>query len=350
MASLASSIRYVSARASRIAAVSSPATPALRALSSTSGRFADPWFRQYDKATSGYIDSAGFMSRLPLRLEGTHVFLYGTVDADKMWEDFQDEEFQPVLVGGKAVLNFWFNNFIDTDCGGSYLETWYNTFVTPKGEPQLELPNESPFSLIIQDPRSLVYLQKVICGDEPNNPGAAIKAITGGRGVFGFPKHPLPAQIRYEYSEDQKNMEFDGSHLGEESVKLRVRLPEADEGAVTLPLEMKTADDVCIGGPRLGGTWKGQNGANQVRYGQAFKCTQHLKPWDPSTDSITFGTDAHYAQPLNRWGFEPVLKAHTTDMKIAAFKPVNWISGDEANAIVQEHEARLAAGAKAGTL
>merc|ERR1719265_2877292 len=135
--------------------------------SQTKSRFADPWWRKYDIPTDGFVDSSGKLNRLPLRLESTEVIVYGRVDAQKMWAEFEalDEPYVPVLVGGKAVVTIWFNNFIDTDCGGAYLETWYNTFVTPKSEPQLELPFESPFSLIIQDPRSLVYLQRVVCSE-----------------------------------------------------------------------------------------------------------------------------------------------------------------------------------------
>ena len=58
--------------------------------------------------------------------------MYGLVDPAKMWAEFDNEDFTPILVGGKAVISIWFNDFKDTDCGGSYLETWYNTFVTPK--------------------------------------------------------------------------------------------------------------------------------------------------------------------------------------------------------------------------
>lgn len=327
-----------------------PCLPCGASASAAPTRFVDPWYRQYDKPTGGYVDSSGFMNRLPLRLESSNVFLYGTVDPAKMWKDYDDEEFQPVLVGGKAVINIWFNNFTDTDCGGAYLETWYNTFVTPKSEPQLELPLESPFSLVIQDPKSLVYLQRVLCADTKDNPGAAVKAITGGRGIFGFPKHPVPGLIRFDYTRGGKDVEFEASHMGIHAVKLNVRLPEAEEGAVTLPLEVTSAPDACIGSPKLGGTHKGFNGANQTRYGMAFKCTQHLKPWDPQTDSISFGVDGHYAASIKEWGFEPLLKAHTTDMKIAAFKPINWTSGEEAAAAVRNHEKALAAGVKGGAL
>ena len=70
-----------------------------------------------------------------MRLESTEVMVYGTVDAKKMWAEYQDEAFTPILVGDRAVVAVWFNNFLDTDCGGSYLETWYNTFVTRKEAP-----------------------------------------------------------------------------------------------------------------------------------------------------------------------------------------------------------------------
>ena len=73
--------------------------------------------------------------------------VYGTVDAKKMWNNFDDELYTPILVGDKAVVMIWFNNFTDTDCGGAYLETWYNTFVTPKDAP-VQIPYKTPFSLL----------------------------------------------------------------------------------------------------------------------------------------------------------------------------------------------------------
>jgi len=312
-------------------------------------RFTDDWFRQFDKPTDGYLDESGFVSRLPLRLESTEVMVYGTVDADKMWAEYADEPFQPMLVGGKAVVMVWFNNFVDTDCGGSYLETWYNTFVTPKGEP-LELPNESPFSMVIQDPRSISFLLRVVCSDKSDNPGAAMKAIMGGRAVFGFPKHPEPGHITFTYTNDNKNVEFEGSHSGKKAVSLKVRLPEADEGVVTIPVEVATGPRALIGAPRLGGTHKEVNGAHQTRYGSALKCTQHVKPWDPTTDSLEFGEDAHYATPIKRWDFTPVLKVHSPDFKIVAMKPSGWLSGEQADAAVKDHEDQLASGVKGGAL
>lgn len=341
---------------------------------SSGARFTDPWFRKYDKITGGFVDAMGFMNRMPLRLESTEVMIYGTVDADKMWSRYADERFKPVLVGGKAVISIWFNNFKDTDCGGSYLESWYNTFVTAEEEVtdegmilanlssmsdpfaeeeekgQLELPYESPMSLLISDPRSLIFLQSVVCGDAPGNPGAAMKAICGGRSVFGFPKHPVPADIGFKYTNNNTGVEFEAIHEGKHCVSLKVKLPEADEGAFTLPLEIETGPDAVIGAPFLGGTHKGMNGAHQTRFGQAFKCTQHIKPWDPAVDSLTLGDDAHYGQPLKSWGFEPLLKVHSPDFKIAAFQPSNWISGEEATAIFKTHEASLAAGKLAGSL
>merc|ERR1719201_890363 len=112
------------------------------------------------------------MNRLPLRLESSNVFLYGTVDPAKMWKDYDDEEFQPVLVGGKAVVNIWFNNFTDTDCGGAYLETWYNTFVTRKSEPQVSLELAPPLGPVAAavHPTQQSFLMRVLCSDAPGNP------------------------------------------------------------------------------------------------------------------------------------------------------------------------------------
>lgn len=316
-------------------------------------RFSDPWWKTYDDPKEGFIDETGFMHRLPVRLESTEVIVYGTVDAEKMWADFPDERFEPLLVGGRAVVSIWFNNFKDTDCGGPYWETWYNTFVTEKAEGRepLNLPHESPLSMIISHPDSQGFLQRVICGDLPDNPGAAMKAIAGGRAIWGFPKHPVPAELRFAYSEDGQAMEFDGAHLGKQAVKLRMRLPEADaEGLVTIPVEAVTSPDTNVAGPRLGGTHLGMNGAHQVLHGSAMKFTQHARPWDPATDTLELGEDDHYAAPIKRWDFQPVLKAHSPDFKIAAFKPSNWISGDAAAAYMKKHEATLRRGVSGGRL
>lgn len=315
------------------------------------GRFNHPWFRQFDQPTDGYQDSAGFMNRLPLRLESRESFIHGTVDATKMWSEYADEEFVPILVGGKAVVSMWFNIFTDTDCGGAYLETWYNTFVTAKSKgPQIELPFEGPMSVMgaMAHPDALIFLQRVLCGDAPGNPGAALKAITGGREIFGFPKHPVLANIRTE--EGAMSTCFDVRHLGYKAVTMKIQHPEAVEGALTLPIEATTGPDTVIGAPRLGGTHKGHNGANQMRFGQAFSCTQNIAPWNSLTDVLELGDDSHYAVPLKRWDFEPLLKVHSTDFKIAAFKPSGWVAGSAAAEAVRAHEAKMAAGTMAGAL
>merc|ERR1711920_275876 len=296
-------------------------------------RFADSWWRKYDIPTDGFVDCNGTLNRLPLRLESTEVIVYGLVDAQKMWEEFEalDEPFEPVLVGGKAVVTVWFNNFIDTDCGGAYLETWYNTFVTPKGEPRLELPYDTPFSVVIQDSRSLSYLQRVVCSEAPISTGAGAVAVEGGRSIWGFPKHPDLGRITFEYLDDSKKVNFCASHAGKPAVSLHVDIPQENApGVVTIPLEIESAPDALIGGPRLGGTHLDHNGAQQTRYGVAMKCTQHVKPWDTATDVLTFGEDSHYAAPIKGWDFQPILKVHSPDFKIVAHKPSNWISGSAA--------------------
>merc|ERR1711865_18056 len=187
---------------------------------SQNGRFADPWWRQFDVPAAGYRDSSGFVNRLPLRLESTELILWGTVDADKMWSEFEDEAYQPILVDGKAVVTVWINQFTDTDCGGGYLETWYNTFVTKKSEPQLKLELKAEtggLAIAAAQPTSQSFLIRVLCGDAPGNPGAAMKAITGGREMFGFPKHPVPAQLKHAYTEaDGKltELSFEAGHEG----------------------------------------------------------------------------------------------------------------------------------------
>jgi len=294
--------------------------------------FPEDWWRQFDKAEGAFVDETGFINRLPLRLTSNEMVIHGTCDAQKMWADFAHEtKWTPVLVGGKAVVNLWLNNFLETDCGGSYRETWINCLVTAKEEP-LSLPFESPLSLVVDDPKVRSYLMRVICGDTPGNPGAAMKAIVGGRGIFGFPKHPEVGQIDFSYGEKdgkQVSWNFECKHKGKLAVKANIVLPDVDPNCVTIPLDIKTPDDFVIGSPTLGGTHLGHNGAHQVQFGQAMCCTQKIGFWDANADSLTIGDADHYA-PFGRWNFEPLLKAHIPDFKTAAFKPVNWIAGDDA--------------------
>lgn len=303
--------------------------------------------------TDGFRDATGFVNRLPLRLESTEMIVFGTVDAEKMWKEFDDEDFQPILVGDKAVISVWFNNFTDTDCGGSYYETWYNTFVTRKGADQLKLPMESPMSVIIQDARCQNFLIRVVCGDTPDNPGAAMKAIVGGRSIFGFPKHPQLGEIKFAYEEadgKKTHWQFECSHSKKSAVTARIALPEIDPNHVPVPLDIASPGDLVIGAPKLGGTHKNHNGAHQVYFGQTLAGTQYTTLWNKETDSITLGNDEHYAQPLSRWDFEPMVKGHIPDFKIAAGKPSCWISGEDAAAAVLAHEAELKDGKKLGAI
>ena len=133
-----------------------------------------------------------------------------------------------------------------------------------------------------------------------------MKAITGGREIWGFPKHPEPATISHEYEEVDGNrdtLNFNCTHNGTDAVSLKCKLPQTDPNVVTMPVEvMEGAPDSCIGAPRLGGTHKGHNGANQIFYRASLKCTQHMAGWNPETDQLQIGENPHYA-PLSRWDF-----------------------------------------------
>eukprot|EP00756_Hemistasia_phaeocysticola_P015888 Hpha_TRINITY_DN15442_c2_g1::TRINITY_DN15442_c2_g1_i1::g.173026::m.173026 len=175
---------------------------------------------------------------------------------------------------------------------------------------------------------ALVFLNKVLCGETDRNPGAAMIAITGGREIFGFPKHPILANIKHKYEEGR--FEFECHHQGKKAVSISSRLPETEGVTEGIDVDIVSGPTTCIGGPRLGGTHKGMNGANQIRYGQAFKSTQYVAPWNPDVDKLSFGDDPHYAGMITQWDFVPVLKVHTPDFKVAAFKPSGWVTGEEA--------------------
>merc|ERR1712216_989461 len=116
---------------------------------------------------------------------------------------------------------------------------------------------------------------------------------TGGREMFGFPKHPIPAEISHEYvKEGEKNvaLNFECSHMGKKALTVKCALPETVEGAAVVPMDVpETAPDAQIGGPRLGGTHKGHNGALQSFYKTSVKCTQTIAPWSAETDSLVIG-------------------------------------------------------------
>jgi hypothetical protein len=229
--------------------------------------------------------------------------------------------------------------------------------VTPKGTDQVKLEADKLADGLAAGSSFLI---RVVCSDAPGNPGAAMKAIAGGREIFGFPKHPNPGKIRFDYMDDNTRIEFDLEHDGKKGVAVRAKLPgtkKADEkypiqeiDQLRLSLDVEIPASGIVSCPRLGGSHKGHNGGSQTRFAQHLCCTQHLAPWDPTTDSIEFGDDLHYGSPISRWDFQPMLKAHIPNFKIAAFKPNGWISGDEANREVKEHENKLAAGVMAGAL
>lgn len=293
----------------------------------------DPWFDQFP-ATDGYLASDGHVNRLPLRLTSHETILYGEADYDAVMKSFEAEDFVPVTVSndkvGKVVpLQIWFNNFTDTDCGDAgvrnpYLETWYSLPVVPRDSP-LDLPYKTSMDLMVVE--GLVWVHRVICGDTPGHKGPAMAAISGGREVFGYPKHPVLADIDYEY-EGADFVSFKAHHLGLPAVDLRMKLPETlpEEQVTVLPLDAATPADGCVSGPR----WL----VKQTRYGQAFKCTEYIAEWDESTDSLSVGSDLHYGVLLQSFNFQPKLKVHSTDFKIVAMKPSGWVGAPNQSMIV----------------
>lgn len=292
-----------------------------------------PWFDQW-KTEEYYLMPNGKKMPLPLRLHSHELVLTGTADLEQVRKSFEGEYYTPVSVGGKAPVQIWMNNFTDTDCGNAdtknpYLETWTSTWVTPKDQP-LELNYTSDMSLLIADPKALIWIHRVILGDAPgmdtskNDP--ALGALLGGHNVWGFPKHPVKAKFQYHY-EGSDRVHFSAKHLGKkfgigpetfvDSLTVSAQLSEKSPGNIAVPVNVRTADDGVIGGPLYM--------VQQVRFGEAFNVTQNIAPWNPKTDSIKFGTDDYYSSVLKAWKFEPKLKMHTDDFQIVAFKPMNWL-------------------------
>merc|ERR1712144_123631 len=121
-----------------------------------------------------------------------------------------------------------------------------------------------------------------------------MKAITGGREMFGFPKHPVPAVISCQYDE-AKSLVFEATHEGKMALKVSCAVPQpvtGEDGAPlnVVPLDLeKSAPDAQIGAPRLGGTHKGHNGTIQSFYATSCHATQIMGPWSPDTDTLEIG-------------------------------------------------------------
>merc|ERR1712226_1085284 len=118
-------------------------------------------------------------------------------------------------------------------------------------------------------------------------PGAAMKAITGGREIFGFPKHPVPGTINFSYEEiegKKVGWQFDCSHQSKPCVTVRCALPEMDPNHIVVPIDVIAPMDLVIGAPRMGGTHKNHNGSHQTLFGQAIHANQATTLWNPETD------------------------------------------------------------------
>ena len=99
---------------------------------------------------------------------------------------------------------------------------------------------------------------RILCGDRSENPGAALKAITAGREIWGFPKHPIPAELEfgYEMSADGKKefAGFKGFHQNVLAISMKCKLPMLDPEHVIVPMDVpRTSENANIGSPRLGG-------------------------------------------------------------------------------------------------
>jgi len=272
---------------------------------------------------------------LPIRLHSHELVLTGTADLKQVQESFEEEYYTPVSVGGLASVQVWMNNFTDTDCGNAdtknpYLETWISTWATPKDEP-LELNYTSDMSLLIADPKALIWIHRVILGDAPgidtskNDP--ALGAQLGGHNVWGFPKHKVKAQIS-TYYEGSDRVHFQAKHLKKnllgqqtfvDAVVADVKLPETSKSNIAVPVNIRTAPDAVIGGP----LWMVQ----QTRFGEAFNTTQNIAPFDHATDKFEIGSDDFYSSVLRTWKFQPKLKMHTNDFQLPhSSLPIGWAS------------------------
>tara|TARA_Y100001970_G_scaffold267105_1_gene356606 strand:- start:1021 stop:1908 length:888 start_codon:yes stop_codon:yes gene_type:complete len=289
-------------------------------------RIPDKWFDQWIQ-TDSYLASDGTVNRLPLRLSSSNVIIYGEANISEVMKEFEHENFQPVTVGGKVPVQLWCNNFIDTDCGPSdatnpYIETWFSFPVTQESR-TLDLPYENPFSYNVDAPDTYTWCHRVLCGPAKDGYSvAAIAAISGGREIWGFPKHPALADLNFEYYESDY-VSFRARHQGNEVLFLSISLPEKSPDNIIIEADQLTPKGSCLT-PKQN-PLKPTFVAKQTRYTQAFIATMNFSNWDNDTDTLEIYSDeSYFGGLLYSWQFKPVLKMHTSNLRIVAFKPEGW--------------------------
>ena len=77
--------------------------------------------------------------------------------------------------------------------------------------------------------KALVFVVRVICGDNDTEPGAGKERIFAGQSVWGYPRCPTPADIKFMITEE-KRWSVDATLEDKFCVKAPVRLagPEVD--------------------------------------------------------------------------------------------------------------------------
>ena len=308
-------------------------------------RFSDPWWRSFDKPSDGYRDFTGFVHRLPFRMESSDLVLYGIVDAKSLIEDvFEDELYTPITIGNenKAVISIAFKDIRDTD-GGKYYEIFYATYVSKKENCPINVPFKTPFSLLeaCDIPATQGFCLSILCGDTIDNPGGAKRGIHCGRDVFGVPKHPNIADLRFNYmfnNNEKETLEFEAYHDNSHVISLHCKLPMREATFSTASLDVPKGKGSVIGAPCYGGVHKGFSGTFQSKVESAVNCTMSISKWNDDHDYFNLGNNEHFSRHLSKWKFQPLVKSYSDDFKICLFKPSGWISGDEAAAAIAEYE------------
>ena len=138
--------------------------------------FTDSWFAQYTKPTKGHVTADGNTIRFPFWLHSEEFMVYGgrrtAVGGSGSWRTLRTSPRRRQCSDLRVV-----QQVADSNSGGAYHETWYYTCATPKGQ-KLSLPYDSPMSLLAADPKALMWVLRVICGDNDANPGAGQNGIS----------------------------------------------------------------------------------------------------------------------------------------------------------------------------
>jgi len=280
-----------------MASTDSVSAPKRKTNNNGSDRLKGKFFEKFP-VTDHYVQSDGYKLELPGRFKGRGVIVTGSVDHAAMEAQMWDENYRPVNVGGKAAVSLWLIDWMDSSGDGQYYEiimtvaATKNKFVT--------YPYENDFSLLLQGKPDVatmmyrLYLSETV-------------PIIAGRTLWGFPKHPHPADISVFTNADGNFI--CKAAAGEKSVlSAKIQLPTENPMELEAVMNMVTPANLIFESNMM----------------NPYHGTLLVKPWNSKTDMLALGSDDYLGGLAGKLAFDPKVVCHWSTIEFSLPLPTNW--------------------------